>query len=178
MGCVLSAPLRTSSYRVFLSSGSDVVALRDRTDRLCMIATNVLSRNNQLVRLEVDRWENTPPHRAASDHLNDEFVERALQSNIVIALLQHELRPGTLEELEAVLGRGGIEVAVCCFASDQPRSPELLAFLATWKERMLYKEIDAPDSDEAWLELTRLVMNLMVEALLDSTRSESYHDVY
>jgi hypothetical protein len=174
----LPAALTTATYRVFLSSGADVVGLRNRTERLCQIASEMLSRHECSSRIEIDRWENSPPHVVPTTHLNDEFVRRALTSHVVVALLRAELRTGTLEELEAVLRHGDIEVAVVCFASDQPRSPDLEAFLQRWNNRLLYKEVGPPDSADAWYELVRLVVDLTIQAILGERGSEGYVDRY
>lgn len=109
---VLPAPLQTSSYRVFLSSGDDVVPLRDRAERLSEIASEVLSRSDRSSRLEIDRWEDAAPHVVDTDKVTDEFVGRALASHMVVALLLNEIRPGTFEELEAVLA-----LSERCFAA-------------------------------------------------------------
>lgn len=175
---VLPAPLQTSSYRVFLSSGDDVVPLRDRTERLCEIASEVLSRNDRSSRLEVDRWEDAAPHVVDTDKVNDEFVDRALASHLVVALLLHEIRPGTFEELEAVLAHGGIDVAVFRFDTGSPPSPELAAFLEKWKNRLIYRTTGGPESDDAWYELTRSIMDLMIRVLVVESGSEGYVDDY
>lgn len=175
---VLPAPLATATYRVFLSSGADVASLRNRTEKLCEIASEILSRHDLSSRIEVDRWEDAPPHLVATGHLNDEFVRRALASQVVVALLRSEIRPGTLEELEAVLDDGQIEVAVFCFKSSEPRSPELEEFLTKWKNRIVYKEVGPPGSADAWFEVVRLVLDLTVRVVVGDSGSGGYVDRY
>lgn len=165
-------------YKVFLSSGADVLELRDRTERLCEIASELLSRHGLSARLEIERWEDAPPHLVTKDHLNAEFVARALASHMVVALLRDELRPGTLEELEAVLDAGGIEVAVFCFEPEHSRSDELSAFLGARKHQIVYKEVGPPQSDDAWYELVRSVVDLTIQVIIGDSGSGAYVDRY
>ena len=152
--------------------------LRDRTEALCEIASKTLRRRGLEIRLEVDRWEDTPPHVVDANGVNAEFVERALASHAVVALLKSEIRPGTLEELDAVLEAGHADVAVFCFESPDKRTPELVAFLTKWQARILYKETGAPDSDSAWCELARFVIDLTIRVMIYDGESDGYVDQY
>src|SRR6266849_9769774 len=101
----LGSPIQQRTYRIFLSSGDDARALRDRVDRIVTDSINSqLLEAGEKVRLEVDRWERTAPQRAEPDRqTNDRFVQRALDSNVTITLLLEQLGEGTRAELEAVL---------------------------------------------------------------------------
>lgn len=174
----LPAALQTAIYKVFLSSGADVLELRDRTEKLCQIASALLSRHGLSSRLEIERWEDAPPHVVTTGHLNAEFVARALASHMVVALLRDELRPGTLEELEAVLEEGGIELAVFCFEPERERSPELVTFLNSRKHQIVYKEVGPPESDDAWYELVRSVVDLTIQVIVGDSGFGAYVDRY
>lgn len=161
----LPAPLKVDVYRVFVSSGSDADVLRDRLESICAVANEVLKFQRQRSRIEVERWEHTPARRVETDRVNEEFVRLALSCHLVVALLFDEIRPGTLEELEAVLEAGDIDVAVFCFDSGQTRTRQMRDFLAQWRDTIRYAEVGRPEDDQAWLELVRAVMNLMIRTI-------------
>ncbi len=156
-----------------------MVLLRDRVERLCEITSEMLSHHEYRARIEVDRWEDVAPHVVGDDGVNAEFVCRALRSHMVVALLQDEIRSGTLEELEAVLADGGIEVAVLlCVPKKRwwrprPRSArraqsDLMAFLERWNNWIIYRKAGPWDSDSAWDEIVRTVVDLTIRVLDDT----------
>ena len=143
------------------------------------ILSAVLSTRDQEMRVEVVRWEMAAPHRVTTGHANDEFVERARGSHLLVALLLDEIRPGTLEELKSVLGMtSGPEVAVLCFESSRPRSSALKDFLSSNKNRIIYKEAGALDSDEAWYEISRLVVDFAVRLMSMRESQGTYVDAF
>jgi hypothetical protein len=95
--------LSANVIRVFLSSGDDLLDLRELTDALVRDAVNAVLMQAQVhVRLEIDRWERTAPHRLRpGQHANADFVARAREAHVVMCLLLDELGDGTREELEA-----------------------------------------------------------------------------
>ena len=162
----MAQPFATYSYRVFLSSGDDAIRLRDRAESLFAIASHSLVQNDAPFRVEVDRWEHTAAQRGESDHLNDLFVERAKRAHLTLVLLLRDIRPGTLEEVEAVLDETtDRDVAVVWF-HDPGVTPtaELDAFLAKRRDEILYAEVGPPDSEDAWYGLVRVVIRLLVRA--------------
>lgn len=162
----LAQPFATNSYRVFLSSGHDAVVLRDRAESLFAIATQLLVQHEAPFRIEVDRWEHTAPQRGETDHLNDLFVERAKRAHLTLVLLLSDIRPGTLQEVEAVLNETtDRDVAVIWFHEPGvDPTPELEAFLAARRDEILYAEVGPPDSEDAWYGLVRVVTRLLVNA--------------
>jgi hypothetical protein len=151
---------------VFLSSGHDAVVLRDRAESLFAIASQLLVQHEAPFRIDVDRWEHTAAQRGESDHLNDLFVERAKRAHLTLVLLLSDIRPGTLEEVEAVLDdTTDRDVAVVWFHDPGVApSAELAAFLDARRDEILYAEVGPPDSEDAWYGLVRVMTRLLVSA--------------
>src|SRR5665213_512229 len=88
-------------YRIFLSSGDDASTLRDRVERLVQNAINPsLLQSGANIRLEVDRWEVTAASRTRGANTNQQFVDRAREAHVTMALLLETLGNGTREELQ------------------------------------------------------------------------------
>jgi hypothetical protein len=131
----LGAGVATQSYRVFLSSGDDAQDLRDRSETLFRVADTMLVQLGIQARVDVDRWEHTAAHRGTTGHINDEFVERAKLANLTIALLRTEIRPGTFEELTAVLEDSDRDIAVIWFHKNGDTiDPSLSDFLDKYQK--------------------------------------------
>lgn len=115
------------NLQVFLSSGDDLKALRELVSKLGNEAVNEMLNKHELpVRLQVGRWELSPPHRVAGDEtVNSEFVERARATQLLLCLLHEELGDGTREELEAALEQDNVEIAVvwCVDDDNWPMTP-------------------------------------------------------
>ncbi len=165
-------PLAVSLYRVFLSSGNDALQVRERLDRLI---TNVvvpqLSHADAPFRIEVVRWEAAAAQRVPSEHTNDLFVEQACRCHLVIVLLLQEIRPGTREEIQAVLDEKGIDVAVLQFGdspSDTQGWADLNDFLEANRERLFYKRVESLASEDAEHELLRVLIRLVIRAFLET----------
>src|SRR4051812_10096751 len=85
---------------VFVSSGDDALTKRNYIDWLVNDAVNVALKSLEVpVRFEVDRWERSAPHKILPGATpNDEFVARAMKSNLVVSILIDDLGKGTREE--------------------------------------------------------------------------------
>lgn len=163
----IGPPTPQQTFRIFLSSGDDAADLRDRVDGL---VTEVI--NSQLMqagidlRVEVDRWERTAAQRTnAGESTNDQFVKRALNSHLTLALLLRRLGDGTRDELEATLDADK-EVSALWFVSrrSKPRS-EVSQFLTPKRERLTWDKTGKPESDESWHGIVRVLFCLVLEGL-------------
>jgi len=134
----LGSPIQQRTYRIFLSSGDDARALRDRVDRIVTDSINSqLLEAGEEVRLEVDRWERTAAQRIEPGrHTNDLFVQRALDSNVTITLLVEQLGKGTRTELEAVLDADKQISALWFVPRDSSPDGEVADFLSAHQENL------------------------------------------
>lgn len=149
------------TYPVFVSSGADANPLRDRLQRLIERAFNSqLITLDEPFRLECVRWEEYAGQRTRTGHTNDLFVAGALRSHLVVVLLLDKLGVGTREEILSALDEDGIELAVIQFGPTM--SPELAEFLKEHEEDFLYQRVADPDSDEAWHELIKVLVKLVL----------------
>jgi hypothetical protein len=123
----LSAGTDKRIFTIFVSCGDDVQDLRELVTSLVDDAVNpVLAQMGVGVRLEVDSWWRTSPHRVPEgERGNTQFVERARAANMVLGLLIDDLRPGTQEELEGALDKDSTQVAViwCVKRGGWPTTP-------------------------------------------------------
>ena len=174
---------------VFLSSGSDLIRLRDFADDLMRkILNSLLLHHGVEVRFDVDRWEDVAP-QVVGGKVNDLFIERALRSHVTIVLLQDELRPGTEGELMAVLQAGddGPQLCVLWFqptkAARKKEVARIRALLEPLSDRILWKD-SVPYSDErpddAFLEIVRLVVHALLPEIgrRESTFVEEVRDAH
>lgn len=148
----IGSAINQPTFRIFLSSGDDAADLRDRVDGLVIEAVNSqLMHANINLRLEVDRWERTA---AASNNpnesTNDQFVKRALDSNLTLALLLKKVGKGTEEEIEATL-EAEKSVSALWFVprKSRPRS-EVAKFLEPQREHLYYDKTGKPEENESW----------------------------
>jgi hypothetical protein len=167
------ATRQTRTLRVFLSSGGDAIVERDFLDALIRDGlVPPLMHSGSPIRIEVDRWERTAPHKIVrGGSPNDEFVARAKVANLVVGILKEELRPGTKEELEAVLedDEAEVEVAIvwCADPRDDPPT-EVAEWLKDRQGIALYDKAGLDDTDGPRIAFVRL----MTEALLAVLRNE------
>src|SRR5687767_69770 len=92
-----------TQYCVFVSSGDDAVELRNRVDGLIRNAVNPELSSHE-IRFDADLWEQKAPRRLFGlETVDDEFVQRAVDSDLVMTLLLARLGRGTKKEVEAVL---------------------------------------------------------------------------
>lgn len=124
----ISTTQPASLLLVFLSSGDDVLELRELVYRTVEDAVNPVLRTRGIpVRLDLDGWDRTPAHRVPpGETVNTEFVGRACASHLVLGLLHKKLGEGTREELEAVLAKEDVQLSVIwCVEreAEWPRTP-------------------------------------------------------
>lgn len=155
------------TYRIFLSSGDDAVELRDRVDGLVIEAVNSqLIQAGVNLRLEVDRWERTAASSNDSgESTNDQFVKRALDSNLTLALLLRKVGQGTKEEIEATL-EAEQTVSALWFVplKSKPRS-EVARFLEPKRKHLYYDKTGRPDEDASWHGIVRVLFRLVLLGL-------------
>jgi hypothetical protein len=163
----IGQPIEQEMFRIFLSSGDDAADLRDRVEALVHDAINPQLLEAQMqIRLEVDRWEKTAAQRAhPGKNTNDLFVQRALESNLTMALLQDRVGDGTREELEAALAAETEVSALWFVPRDSEPDSEVARFLTPHKQTLYYDKTGAPDSDESWLGITRILFGMVLTAL-------------
>jgi hypothetical protein len=170
------------TYTVFLSSSSEVgvVELRDRVDALItQVITPQLQEAGTGLAILVDRWENTAAQKSATGHVNDEFIRRATESDLVIVILFHELRPGTHAEINAVIGLSEVDLALLQFGPLTGKgSRKVQHLLADNRERIKYSPVPDPSSDLAWHEIMRVLLRLVIRGLdhVYKTRKALYVD--
>jgi hypothetical protein len=155
---------------VFISSGDDARDLRERIRGLIDDVFNqVLTEGRRGVVLYADMWERTAPQRAGEAGVNEMFVQRARDSHLTMVTLIDELRPGTLEEIKAVLPDRSIELAVFRFTEQtiaEAEADEVGQFLEANRDRFFYALKDGgPDSDVAWFELVRELLALVFSVI-------------
>jgi hypothetical protein len=166
---------QTKTLSVFISSGDDALTERDFLDSLIRDGlTPVLMDLEFSLRLEVDRWERSAPHKirpGASP--NDEFVARAMRANLVVCVLKDRLGPGTQEEIEAVLGEDDVELSIV-WCEDRTTSPdtEVSRWLASHQGYALYDRAGLDDTEGPRVALVRLMTQAMLTALRDHTPEE------
>jgi hypothetical protein len=155
------------TLRIFISSGDDAAALRERVAGLIEKAVN--SQLTQLgidLQLKVDRWEDTAADtNDAGETTNERFVKRALTSDLTLALLVQKLGPGTREEIEATL-EAGKELKVLWFVPkrSRPRS-QVARFLEPLGERIYYDKTGLPEDDESWHGIVRVLLQIVLGEL-------------
>jgi hypothetical protein len=163
----VGTPINQLTYRIFLSSGDDAIDLRDRIDDLIRDAVNSqLMQAGIDLRLEVDRWERTAAATNNSgESTNDQFVKRAIESNLTLALLRRKVGQGTREEIEAALAADN-RVSALWFVPrrSSPKSP-VAEFLAPHRDRLYYDKTGKPDDDESWHGIVRVIFRLVLEGL-------------
>jgi hypothetical protein len=163
----LGPPTSQATYRIFLSSGDDALALRDRIDRLVLeVINSQLIEAGIDVRVEVYRWERTAAEaNEPGESTNQRFVRQALASDLTLALLIRKLGAGTREEIEATLDADQ-EVSALWFVSptSKPNS-EVAKFLGQKRERLIWSKTGKPDSDESWHGIVRVLFRLVLEGL-------------
>lgn len=161
----------------FISSGSDVASQRDLLEGIVREASIQFRLREDADRpfvLEVDRWEQDAPRR--TNDMNEEFVRRAKAAHATVVLLATEVRAGTREEIEAVLGEDDVQLSVIWMESpsSQRKSRTLKKFLREHSDKIAYHRTGSPDTNEAILAMTRVVL----AALADITRGERREELF
>lgn len=170
---------KTTTIRIFLSSGDDALAERDFFDSLVRDGVNAALMNlGYSVRFEVDRWERSAPHKillGASP--NDEFVERAKCANLVVSVLIDNLGQGTKEELEAALSEGSIELSIVwCEARDANPDTDVSRWLLGHQGEVFYDRAGRPETDGPRVALGRLITEATLTALRQYAPEELMHE--
>jgi hypothetical protein len=142
----VAAPAASNTYRLFLSSADDewTQKLRDRVKRL------------------------------VDDVINPRLGDyREAGAQLTLVLLIDEIRPGTREELDAALAQVGVQVALLIF--ERPGGPtnvekfrELEDYITQLRLRddLFYdRRCGEPNSDEAWLALTKTLLDFTFAAM-------------
>lgn len=163
----IGSALNLPTYRIFLSSGDDAADLRDRVDDLVIEAVNSqLIQAGISLRLEVDRWERTAAaSNDSGESTNDQFVKRALDSNLTLALLLRKVGQGTKEEIEATL-EAEQSVSALWFVprKSKPRS-DVAKFLEPKRKYLYYDKTGKPDEDASWHGIVRVLFQLVLLGL-------------
>lgn len=177
----ISKPLRPShACRFFLSSGSDVLPQRDLFERM----TNVMSDQFRLAEwaagrfhLEVDRWEADAPRRSYG-HPNEEFVRRATEAHCTVVLLSSSIRPGTQEELEAVLSTKTTQLAVIRMPrpGGRFRDRNLRTFLESHQSDFIYEVTGEPESIEVALTMVKVITRTIADLTNPDRREELFYE--
>lgn len=153
---------------IFLSSGSDLIGERDHFEALVSTTNDQLSlakwAENKF-HLKVVRWEQEASRRTHGNP-NQIFCDLASEAHVTLVLLHNDLRQGTREEIEAVLGGSG-QLSILRLAPSKPRSKaakELNDFLEEKKNDILWHESGSPGSRDASLSMYRILLRIVAEA--------------
>ncbi|MFI2489940.1 hypothetical protein ACH47X_23710 [Promicromonospora kroppenstedtii] len=160
----------------FVSSGNDVVRQRDLFEALVVEANHQFRLREDVERpfvLEVDRWEHDAPRRTTE--MNEEFVRRARESHLTVVLLATEVRPGTREEIEAVLGEKDTQLAVVWMENpDERRKNQRLKKFLREHGEIAYDRTGPPGSDEATLSIASVVYAVLADITRGARREELF----
>jgi hypothetical protein len=165
----LGLGLPVSEYTVFLSSADDAIELRERVDGLFHNAVQPALKSAGVdVRFHLDRWEKTEPRRLEDEEtIDDEFVQRATASNLLMTLVVEQLGSGTQKEIEAVLA-GETEVALLWFVArtDHPNTPAGTFMSELQAQDVLrYKKAGPADTNESWQAIVTVLLGAILAAL-------------
>jgi hypothetical protein len=167
---LLRPPSDASVCNIFLSSGGDVIAERDRFEEIAKVFSEQLHfemsyRSGGYV--HVVRWEQDAPKRTGGDP-NAEFRRQAELAHLTVVLLHNDVRTGTKEELEAALAVDDVQLAVIWMKPVNPRKRATLALRRFLQERshlFIWDQTGPPGSDEAWLSMTRVIARVVISAV-------------
>lgn len=169
---------RVPEYTIFLSSADDAIDLRERVDGLINNAVQPVLRNSGVeARFYLDMWEKTAPRRLEEDEtIDDEFVERAVNSNLMMTLAVERLGSGTRKEIEAVLA-SRTELAMLWFvdANEHPDTP--VGKFATELEEngvVRYNKAGRPSTNRSWEAIVRLLLQAVLAA--SEPQEEGYRE--
>lgn len=178
----------TSTYTLFLSSGSDLIQERDAFCSLVNAFNDQLyfaPWTSTLIHLRVIRWEQDVPRRSTPGDGNLQFRELAKNSHSVVVLLHNDIRSGTKDELEAALEEQEVQIHVILLKPVSRRRRETVAlkrYLETKRDLIHWNEVGEPGSLDAWLAMTKLLVRLVGEITAadnsEATRREAYREQY
>lgn len=161
-----------TQYGVFVSSGDDAVDLRNRVDGLIRNAVNPELATHQ-IQFAADLWEQKAPRRLfGRETVDDEFVKRAVRSDLVMTLLLARLGNGTRKEIEAVL-RSPTELKLLWFVNrDERPATEVASYLSTLarKQKVRYRRAGRPDTRESNEAMVQVLLAAALESLARKSR--------
>lgn len=159
-------------YRVFISSSNDASDVRRRLRGLIDDVFNpALMQGGWPFVLHADMWERTAAKKVAGKNVNEQFVDRALESNLTIVALIDHLRGGTKQELEAVLAKGEVELSVLRLSAkprEKAAKDSVGKYLTSIQDKIFYYSLtdQGPDSEDAWFEIVRQLLSLVLTAAI------------
>lgn len=155
-----------TQYCVFVSSGDDAVELRNRVDGLIRNAVDPGLAAHQ-IRFDADLWEQKPPRRLSGrETVDDEFVRRALNSDLVMTLLLAKLGNGTKKEIEAVLNSPTELKALWFVNRDEAPQTEVAKYLGKLarQQKLRYRRAGRPETPES----SEAIVQVLFDAALES----------
>jgi len=163
------------AFPIFISSAADAMPLRNRVQRLVNDCVNSqLSMHGWHVQFPIWRWEDVEARAAhTGETVNDIFVQMAKDSSVVMVLLLDDLKPGTHDELMAVKDDPEVKLQVLWFRQRRRlrlRRTSVERFLSEHRDDILHTPIDDPDSEDAWVVVTRNLMATLLKALKSDDR--------
>lgn len=165
----LGAGIPVSEYTVFLSSANDAIELRQRVDGLFHnVVQPALKSAGADIRFHLDMWEKTEPRRLEDEEtIDDEFVERAVASDLLLTLIVERLGSGTRKEIEAVLASDR-EISLLWFVDgdEHPDTPAGNFMKQLSEEGVLrYRKAGRPGTNESWESIVTVLLAAILAGL-------------
>ncbi|MQA92265.1 MAG: hypothetical protein GEU90_18900 [Gemmatimonas sp.] len=162
-------------FPVFISYGEEAKDLKRRVKRLVEEAIDSqLTHDLWQIHIPVIDWREIAAQAAPrGGKTNDLFVKWAGYSSATIVLLFDRMPPGTAEELRAAMDEG-IELKVFWIRRRRwlkalrPRT-EVDRFLEQQSDDFKYLEIEDPDSEQAWIEITANLVSVLLRVVRGQT---------
>jgi hypothetical protein len=175
-------PDYVATYSVFISSAGEMQPIRERVDRLLQESINPPLRDAVRAQLLAQMWERAQAQQQYPDrNVNEIFVERALRSHAAMALFRRRLRPGTQEEVEALVDAGETNpqtrahLSVLRFACNpgSDREAELDEFFDWLNQRnVLWDDTGTFDAESSWRTLVKVLVAYALAAYEDARQRE------
>lgn len=161
----------------FISSASDVTEQRELLTAMIRSADNQFRLRRDSTRpftFVIDKWELDAGRR--TQDMNAEFVRRVREAHAVIVLLESQLRPGTEEEIEAVLQESQVQVSVIWMdrPEDSRRYKKLRKYLKEKSDRLAYVKTGPPGSQKAICAM----VDVITAALAHVTQTDHEEDPF
>lgn len=177
-------PTPTLSYRVFLSSGSDLTVQRDQFKEICDQLNTQLAMTNSRIRIDLKRWEDQGSFKVQND-ANERFRQLAIESHLTVVLLADSIRTGTQDELEAALSENKVQLEILWMRSTHPgqaRKPpglgKLERYLKTKQEQVIWTQCEGPGSFSSIIHMYRILTTFIFRniALLDEPDGGGFNE--
>lgn len=171
----------TMRYVVFLSSADEMSEQRDLFEGMVREANEqfrVWGDPARPFELVVERWENQVPQRAR-ERINQIFVDQALDSHAMVVLMSKKIRPGTSEEVEAVVAVPEIQMSVIWMQQHDAvyANRKIRKF---WNdngdERIFFHRTGPPGSDESIFAMFRVIAALVASITSRDRRAEVFNE--